>query len=156
MTRSPIRAACKTLLSLLACAAACAAALICREWYGGAANWWPPAVLVVGLGLAAGRGGWGGPVVAVAAGVLHAAAANGSIGFSVAGAAVAAWVLGAVPLAPARRWAAAGPAAWGLAEVLAGVGDWSARGLPAAIALGLLCGGCSAAVAPASDAGDRW
>lgn len=135
-----------TLVAVAASGGAFAASLAVGD-AGGA--WFPPAVAVLGVGFAAGLGSVSGAAVAALGGLLHAAATHVPVGPSVAGAAAIAWVLGSLRLAPARRWALAGPAGWGVAgavETVSSGNGWNLTSLPAAVALGLLCGGAAAAV----------
>ena len=154
MSESPLRGLFGTLLAAAACGAAFWATLAVG---GDAGVWFPPAVAVVGVGCAAGRGAVGGAAVAALAGLLHGAATGSPVGACVAATAAVARVLGSLNLAPARRWAAAGVLGWGVAAAVAAVAGsdgMNLRSFPAAIVLGLLCGGVAAAVR-FGDAGDR-
>ena len=156
MSRSPLFELWKTLLALVACGAAFVVAVAANRTAGA---WFPPAVAVVGLGCAAGRGAVGGAVAAVAAGALHAAAAGLPAGPCVIGAAAIAWGLSAVPLTPARRWAAAGVLGWacaGAASNFGGSAGWAAASLPASVLLGLTCGGLAAAFGGAGGSDRGW
>ena len=120
---------------------------------GTAGDWWPPAVAVVGLGLAAGRGPAGGPVLAVWAGALHAAATGGPVGVSVAVGAVLTAAVRALRPSDGRRWLLAGLGGWVWAAAVGATGASAGGGsgavswvsLPAAVGLGLACGGVAAA-----------
>ena len=111
--------------------------------------WCPPALAVLGLGFAAGRGAWGGAAVVAWAGALFAAAGHSPVGPAVAVGAALTFGLRSLNLAPARRWALAGGLGWvwaGATAVLAG-GAWAEpASLPAALLLGTACGGIAAAI----------
>ena len=125
----------------------------------------PPATLIAGLGLAAGRGSIGATVLAGWAGLLHAAAAGGPPGASLAVAALLAAGLRGGGLAAGRRWLLAGALGWLGAEAIGAAGalsdggtagiDW--RTLPAAAGLGLVGAGLASAVrGDATGESRRW
>ena len=142
---SPVRG---TLAALL-----CAAGLFLLftaqlRWGAAAGPWFPPALLIVGIGLAGALSPVGGAAVAAWSGLLHATATGGSPGAAVVAAAVAVAGLRILSSSPARRWAAAGLIGWAAAAAVgffetgsAGEAVVAWRSLPAAAALGLSCGG---------------
>ena len=130
--------------------------LFCAElrWSESLGVFAPPATLIAGLGLAAGRGPIGAAGLAAWAGLLHAAATGGPPGVVLAAAALIVAGLRGAGLPDGRRWAIAGVLGWlgaeaiGAAGALSGGGtagiDW--RSLPAAAALGLVGAGLAGAV----------
>ena len=144
-----------------------------RLWSGATAGpWLPPAVLIIGLGWAAGRGPIAGAVLVGWAGALHAAATGGPVGVSVAAGAVLLAALRSCGLGPVRCWAVAGGLGWVWAVAVrmgeAVVGDGAAMPtdaelfapaeLAAAVVFGLLRAGVSATLAgdpPRDDRGWR-
>ncbi|QDT16894.1 hypothetical protein [Alienimonas californiensis] len=139
--------------------------LYCIElrWSEAAGPWAPPATLICGLALSAGRGSAGGAALAVWVGLLHAAATAGAPGIAVAATAALAAGLRLLTSEPGRRWALAGPLGWAAAagltaaaETFSGGGvepGW--RSLPLAVVVGLLGGGLVAAVGGSSRSADR-
>ncbi len=130
----------------------------------GCRAWSPPATLVCGLALAAGRGPIAGAAVAAWAGLLHAAATAGSAGLAIAASAILVAALRLVGSNAARRWALAGPLGWAAATALAAANlslngggptvDWTS--LPAALGIALIGAGLAAASGDSGAADRDW